>query len=230
MSEDPTPRTRSSSISSKNSKSSKSNEEYPIITEEKKNILISSISSIMIGIILFNKDHQNEIQPNTSDILFSKRIPLLTIEDYLKRLIKYSKMENSTIVIMFIYLDRIFLKEKFVLCLNNVYRIILACMVLSIKYNEDSKFKNNYYCKIGGISLADMNAIEASVYIRLNFEMFISPEEYLYYYNKLLNFEEESEIEADSDYFSEKEDKKDFEKEPRIEMEKLTHNLRVQAP
>ena len=197
MNEDTTPKTRSSSISSKNSRSSRSQDDSLIITEDKKDILVSSIASIMVGIILFNKDKENEMKPNSEDILFSKRIPMLTIEDYLKRLIKYSKMEYSTIIIMFIYLDRIFLKEKFILCLNNVYRIILACMVLSIKYNEDVKFKNTYYCKMGGITLADMNAIEENVYCRLNFELFISKEEFLYYYNKLINLNEDSEDETE---------------------------------
>ncbi len=100
-------------------------------------------------------------------------------------------MDYSNLVNIFIYLDRLFLNENFVLCLNNVFRLLLGCTVLSIKFSEDHKYRNSHYAKIGGVSLLEMNTIEYNVYYRLNFDLYVKDEEYIYYLGKLLNYEEE---------------------------------------
>lgn len=186
------PRTRSSSYTT-NRESVTTKYQIPLITEEKKNILVSNFASIIVGLILFNKEHKDEMKPNDEDILYSQKIPLLRIEEYLNRIVKYTRMEYSNLVNTFIYLDRFFLKENFVLCLNNVYKLILACVVLSIKFNEDTKFKNIYYARIGGISLDEMNEIELNIYYRLDYDLFVRQDEYMYYLNKLLNYNKEKE-------------------------------------
>ena len=104
-------------------------------------------------------------------------------------------MDYSNLIFAFIYLDRMLIRKNLVLCLNNVYRLILACVVLSIKFNDDSKFKNSYYSKVGGVSLVEMNAIEYNTYYRLNFNLYVSLDEYLYYAEKLLSFGSEEEEE-----------------------------------
>ena len=68
-------------------------------------------------------------------------------------------------------------RNEIVLRYTNVYKIILGACVLSVKFNEDSKFPFSYYAKIGGMTVSELSEIEFSIYTRLNFELFINEEE-----------------------------------------------------
>ena len=72
---------------------------------------------------------------------------------------------------------RLITRNEIVLRYTNVYKIILGACVLSVKFNEDSKFPFSYYAKIGGITVSELSEIEFSIYTRLNFELFINEEE-----------------------------------------------------
>lgn len=72
---------------------------------------------------------------------------------------------------------RLITRNEIVLRYTNVYKIILGACVLSVKFNEDSKFPFSYYAKIGGMTVSELSEIEFSIYTRLNFELFINEEE-----------------------------------------------------
>jgi hypothetical protein len=42
----------------------------------------------------------------------------------------------------------------------NIHRIILASLMLAIKMNEDDYYSNDYYAKVGGITLQEINKLE----------------------------------------------------------------------
>ena len=52
-------------------------------------------------------------------------------------------------------------------------RIILAFIVLSIKYNEDDYFANDFYSKVGGLSLQEINVLEYESLILLKHNLFV---------------------------------------------------------
>ena len=69
---------------------------------------------------------------------------------------------------------RLITRNEIVLRFSNVYKIILGACVLSVKFNEDSKFPFSYYAKIGGITVSELSEVEFSIYTRLNFELFVN--------------------------------------------------------
>ena len=64
---------------------------------------------------------------------------------------------------------RLITRNEIVLRYTNVYKIILGACVLSVKFNEDSKFPFSYYAKIGGMTVSELSEVEFSIYTRLNF-------------------------------------------------------------
>ena len=139
--------------------------------------LISNMSSIFFFFILQNKQNKLSPKDSTGASLSSKTIPNLTIEEFLVRVAKYSKIEQSTMISMFIYIMRV-IKSGIVLGYSNVYRIILGACVLSVKFNEDSKFPYFYYAKIGGLTLQELSKVEYEMYTKLNFSLFITEDEF----------------------------------------------------
>ena len=140
--------------------------------------IISFISDYLVNILIKNKDKTKSQIDNKDDPLYSNKIPIIKIEDYFLRLVKYSKMEISTLVLAFIYIKRFIYKEKFIIGFNNIFRLIISCSLLAIKFNEKRTFKNTYYAKIGGLDVKDLNNLEYNIFCRLNFHLRVLDSEF----------------------------------------------------
>ena len=139
--------------------------------------IISYISYYFNKLIEQNKKIKYDKKIIKNDIFYSKRIPNLTIQQYLIRIKKYSNIEDYTLIYAFIYIIKFIKKNYYIILLNNIYRILLASCTISIKFLEDSNYKNSYISKIGGLNLDDMNAIEYNFYIGINFNLKVSENE-----------------------------------------------------
>lgn len=157
------------------------------------NIVIDIVSEILDEIV---KENENtEINDNDEDHLtliqdfFCKKQPQISINKYLKRFMKYSKPEPSTIIITLIYIDKICESSNLQLTMLNIHRLLLACMVVALKYNEDDYYSNEYYAKVGGISLKELNQLEYNILILLDFNVFIDDALYENYENQIKDYQ-----------------------------------------
>ena len=75
---------------------------------------------------------------------------------------------------------------NFVISNLNIHRLILAALVLAIKYLDDSYANNIVYAKIGGLSLLEFNKLEIDMLEMMNFNLYVDPEVYFEYHNELL--------------------------------------------
>ena len=116
-----------------------------------------------------------------------KKIPSISIKDFLFRLTKYSKISESTLVIILIYIDRMCHKYNFKITYYNIYKLMLAAMVVAIKYNEDEFYTLDFYGKLGGISKFEMNILEYEFACMINFKLYITEELFYKYYELLVS-------------------------------------------
>ena len=133
--------------------------------------IINYISTNLLSIIQNNKRMKKKPSKDINEPLYSKLIPALSLEKYLIRIIKYTEVENNTLIVAYLYIIKLIKKENFILSINNIYRLLLGSVVLAKKVLEDLKYNNSYYCEIGGISLQEFNKIEFSLFVRLNYEV-----------------------------------------------------------
>lgn len=93
------------------------------VSLDKDNIL-KAINAIISEIISENSDKSKskiiENQKKTS--FFAKKIPSISILNYLERILKYTKMEENTLIVMLIYIDRLCENNNFLLTENNIHR------------------------------------------------------------------------------------------------------------
>ncbi len=148
--------------------------------KEFRNLLINILSSLLTDICKENDISQiknnEKINPFISKIKNS-----ITIKNYLKRLVKYTQAESSTLIAMLIYIDRLCEINNFIVNSLNVYRIIFSSFVIAIKYNEEKYFDNKFFSKLAGMSLTEMNLLE-SIYLNLiDYKLYISDEEFFIY-------------------------------------------------
>ena len=170
-------------IGIKRKKSSKNNDK-----NLNKNI-INTISELLNNMCNDNscpEINNKNIQSNKKIKLFMlKEIPQISIKDYLLRLSKHSKISVSTLVYILIYIDRFCHKYRFKINYYNIYKLIIASMVVAIKFNEDDYYSSEFYAKLGGISKIEMNSLEYEFATMINFNLYIHDELYYKYYNLL---------------------------------------------
>ena len=150
---------------------------------------ISPINSRIISSIATNL--QEIIDENLINLKYSYRkgdpfysfhFPLISLESYLKRIFYFSKIDISILIIAVIYIDTFCAMNRYILCINNIHRIFMASCILSIKFNEDLSFGNDYYAQMANFSLDLLNILEYKFYVMMNFKLIVNEDIYRKYY------------------------------------------------
>ena len=143
------------------------------------NILIKTISCIISELIELNCSNLNNNISTSNDIFNTSQIPNISILNYLKRIVEYTNIEESTLICALIYIDTV-AKNKKITNLN-IHKILFSAILASIKYNEDKIYRNSYYSQIAGISLEELLKIENEFLNLIQFKLFIDDDKYLSY-------------------------------------------------
>ena len=58
---------------------------------------------------------------------------------------------------------------------------------MAIKFSEDKYYKNDYYAKVGGIKINEMNNLEKEFLFLINFDLYVDSKTFEKFQMKLLN-------------------------------------------
>lgn len=155
------------------------------LIEERNFKLAEAMVQILQEIILEDCSKRNLLP----DPFSSKTMPSMPLIHYLKRVIKYSKPETSSLILAMIYIDKVCENSKYVLNINNIHKFLLTSLLVAIKFNEDDFYKNSQYAKIGGLENKEMNQLELEFYFMIDFALFVNSnlyEKYEKYFGHLI--------------------------------------------
>ena len=150
------------------------------ISPNLKNHIISAIALNLKDLIEENKKNNNFFWKD--NIFYLEQIPPISLEDYIRHLVKYTDMNISTLILSIIYIDQFCEKYRYILSLNNIYRLLLISVFISQKFNEDVMVDAKTYANIAGVSLDDLKMLELQMCTALNFEFFVKREYYQQYF------------------------------------------------
>lgn len=101
------------------------------------------------------------ITPSNLTRFHSRTPPNISLSDYLRRIVKYTSIEKSCLLILLIYIDRVCeLHPHFIVSSLTVHRFLITAVTVSSKALSDSYCTNSHYAKVGGISTQEINALE----------------------------------------------------------------------
>ena len=172
--------TNDNSYLSKEAESNFENKNKLDVNDELENIIIDSISFNLENLIRAN---QNVAKYCPQDIFFLSFIPKISLNEYIRILVKQTNMEISTLILAIIYIDRFCYKNNYTITKNNIIRILLTACLLSLKFNQDKIITNEVYSKITGVSMEDLKSLEFFMYLKLNFSLMVQDRLYKKYYN-----------------------------------------------
>lgn len=142
----------------------------------------SNISSNVV-INGFSSSHQNEdemeIESSSSsssqghNIFTGKKMPKISIEDYLGRLIyfinkdyqqedcRFESVGSRTLIIATIILERFLILNRsiFTLEARTVHRTFFAAYLIALKMNEDEQLAGDLHARAGGLPKMEMNLL-----------------------------------------------------------------------
>lgn len=110
----------------------------------------------------------------------SIREPPICIEDYLQRLWKHCNCSDACQILALIYIDRLIeMCPNMAVTPLTIHRLFAAATVVSTKLQDDDEhYPNSYYAKVCGLSLWQLNSMEANFMSLVAWNLFVSPEEY----------------------------------------------------
>ena len=170
----------------KDTEGSLSLDNEPLKKEAFKNQIMNAITQNLLDIIKENAPYKNLI---SVDKFYLTCVPNISLNDYIKRLVIFTKMDISTLINAIIYIDTYCEKKNCILCLNNVYLILLSACLLSIKFNEDFPIDTKFYSQIAGIKLQSLINLESSLLASLDYRLLVKEDLYRSYYDYFSHFE-----------------------------------------
>ena len=169
---------------------------------EKKNIeqkTVELISDLLKGICDKNESQPINFNSNILKPFTTKTRPSISIKDYLLRLSKFTKMEESTMILVLIYIDRICNYNKIQLLYQNIFKIILASAFVAIKFNEDIHYSLEVYAKIGGVPPSELEYLEFHFLILIKFALNVNKTLYDKYSESLTSFQDDDDEEEEEE-------------------------------
>ena len=110
---------------------------------------------------------------------FDGKCALFSAGYYVKRIAKYSRASPCCLVAALLYLERAHqLRPALRLTSHTLQRLLLVAMMLATKYLEDECALNSRWAKIGGLTLRELNALEAEFLAVVSFDLSVHPDDY----------------------------------------------------
>ncbi|KAL0866168.1 hypothetical protein Bca101_045286 [Brassica carinata] len=104
-----------------------------------------------------------------------REIPDLTIQSYLERIFRYTKVGPSVYVVAYVYIDRFCqVNPGFRISLTNVHRLLITTIMIASKYVEDLNYRNSYFAKVGGLETEDLNRLELEFLFLMGFKLHVN--------------------------------------------------------
>jgi hypothetical protein len=120
-----------------------------------------------------------DLEDSPATYFHTNKPPNISIRNYLKRLHEYMKCSEESFIMAVIYMDRLVCRESNIVINEKcIHRLFLSSLVVAAKFFDDKFYKNLHYSKVGGISNNEMNVLEIQFLLLIDFELFVSTEEF----------------------------------------------------
>ena len=125
---------------------------------------------------------------HSSTFMFQcKTKPDMKLQDYLTRIVKYTDVSGEALILSMIHINRIYrLLPNFPVNLLTIHRLLLTSVLISAKFYDDRFLNNARYARVGGVDKKEMNVLEVELLFLLDFDLFVTTEEYHKIYRELV--------------------------------------------
>ncbi|KAJ1927830.1 Pho80p cyclin [Tieghemiomyces parasiticus] len=125
--------------------------------------------------IPFGKDHLTRFHSRVS--------PGISVYDYLVRIVRYTTLENTCLLLLLVYIDRASAAKvrthaassssppAFHISSLTVHRFLITAVTIAAKAVCDFYHTNSHYARVGGISVQEINSLEIELLIIMGWDV-----------------------------------------------------------
>jgi len=125
--------------------------------------------------------------PESLTRFHSRSAPGISVLDYLRRIVRFTNVEKSCLLITLHYIDQICARMPlFTLSSLTCHRFIIASITVSSKGLCDTFCTNSLYAKVGGISVTELNVLEREFLEKIDWRLMCTREVLQEYYVNLV--------------------------------------------
>jgi len=125
--------------------------------------------------------------PESLTRFHSRSAPGITVVDYLRRIVRFTNVEKSCLLITLYYIDQICARmPRFTLSSLTCHRFIIASITVSSKGLCDTFCTNSLYAKVGGISVTELNVLEREFLEKIDWRLMCTRDVLQEYYVNLV--------------------------------------------
>ncbi|KAF7375969.1 Nuc-1 negative regulatory protein preg [Mycena sanguinolenta] len=125
--------------------------------------------------------------PESLTRFHSRSAPGITVLDYLRRIVRFTNVEKSCLLITLHYIDQICARMPlFTLSSLTCHRFIIASITVSSKGLCDTFCTNSLYAKVGGISVTELNVLEREFLEKIDWRLMCTRDVLQEYYVNLV--------------------------------------------
>lgn len=111
-------------------------------------------------------------------MFYNENIPRMSIKEYCERIVMLTHCEEGSFIASVLYVDRLCKYNNVILTLNNIHKMLFTSIIISIKYNEDQCYMDDYYAKVGGVTLLEYTQLQYEFLQLIKYNLYISEKEY----------------------------------------------------
>lgn len=156
-------------------------------------ILVPLLAQLLERVLIANKHNVvrrggNAHIPPAIQSFYAYTMPKISILDYMLRIVQFAACSPSCLILAMVYIERLVARTPFlVITRYTVHRICVTAMLLAVKFVEDLHYDNEYWARIAGISLEEINCLEADFLNLLDWNLNVRSEVYNRYLHGLVS-------------------------------------------
>ena len=131
---------------------------------------VDLLSSVLNHISLLN-----DVDASLASRFHAVCKPRMALRDYIDRIFRYIDGSVEILVSAVMYIFRFSEETGMAISSLNLHRLLITSAVISMKYWEDRPYTNRYMANVGGISLCELNYLEASFLRSIDYALEVSP-------------------------------------------------------
>ncbi|KAH9983606.1 cyclin-domain-containing protein, partial [Russula compacta] len=127
------------------------------------------------------------LSPESISRFHSASVPQISILDYLRRIVRFTNLEKTCLLLILHYIDQICAREPtFTICSLTVHRFIISAVSLSSKSHCDAFCTNAHYSRVGGLAPVELSRLERAFLSAIDWRLACTREVLQLYYINLV--------------------------------------------
>ncbi|KAN0116402.1 Cyclin domain containing protein [Russula decolorans] len=158
----------------------------PPVYEDADTDALCQLIALMLDRLISIND-RIPLSPERISRFHSASVPQISILEYLRRIVRFTNLEKTCLLLILHYIDQICAREpNFTISSLTVHRFIISAVSLSSKSHCDAFCTNAHYARVGGLAPSEVSRLERAFLAAIDWRLACTREVLQLYYVNLV--------------------------------------------